>query len=239
MSFNDAEDNVTLHRMRRPFGKAAFSLREDGTLELRGHPIPRYPACAEVTLDASFEPVRIDGPARRALCMLEMNLSDRSAFFTWVTLRLRRNPALLNWLYDLTAARQIASLGRLLDVSTAAAATEVAQPPSPPYVLTTALLRELARSVRESGAEFWLVAERSEWQLLDVQALERDGIEPLFSELPGSPEEIHYLQFRNDAHMNETGHARIAKWLADRLAPVIRAARSKGAVKPESAAPAN
>jgi hypothetical protein len=45
------------------------------------------------------EPVRTDGPASRALCALEMNLADRSSFFTWVTTRIRRSPALLRLLY--------------------------------------------------------------------------------------------------------------------------------------------
>jgi lysophospholipase L1-like esterase len=239
LSVNDAEDNVTLHRMRRPFGKAAFSLRADGSLELRGHPIPNYPPCAEVTLDSRFEPTRIDGPGRRMLCMLEMDLTDRSSFFTWVTMRIRRNPTLLRWLYDLTSPGPVAGLGSLLDVPTAAAEQADSPVVSPPYAITTALLRELARSVRENGAGFRLVVPRSEWQKLDAPALERDGIEPIFGEVSLSPEEGGYLHFRNDSHLNETGHAVLARLLAGWLTPVIRAARPAPAAPPESGAPAS
>lgn len=235
VSQNDPEDNITLHRMRRPFGKAAFALRADETLELRGHPIPRYPDCAEVTLDSTFTPERIDGVTRRVLCQVEMNLADHSAFFTWVTLRIRRNPALLNWLYDLTAPRRIEVLGRVLGVPTASAETEVSPPPSPPYELTTVLLRELARSIRASGAVFWLVVARDQWLLLDTQALERDAIEPRFSELQIQEDKLRFIQFRNDSHLNETGHALLARKLAGWLEPEIRAQRSEAAAKPGAA----
>lgn len=222
MSMNDAQDNITLHRMRRPFGKPAFALRPDGALELRGQPAPRYPACAEVALNSSFEPVRLDGRLRRSLCMLEMNLADHSAFFTWMTLRIRRNPALLRWLYDLTAPGTVARLGALVDVPTAAADPVASPPPAPPYALTTALLLELARSVRASGAEFRLVVAHQQWPLLDTQALEREGIEPIFGDLAVSQDESRYLYFKNDSHLNETGHALVARALAGWLAPVVR-----------------
>ena len=60
-SANDFEDNVTLHRARRPFGKPAFALRANGTLELVGVPVPRYEACASVMLNELYEPVRVGG----------------------------------------------------------------------------------------------------------------------------------------------------------------------------------
>jgi len=237
MSLNDPEDNITLHRMRRPFGKAAFCLRGNGALELRGHPIPHFPACSEVTLDADFEPVRIDGSLGRGLCVLEMNLSDRSSFFTWVTMRIRRNPTLLHWLYELTSPGQVASLSTLFSVATAAA--EEVAPPSlpPPYALTTALLRELAHSVRASGAEFRLVTARDQWPLLDTHALERDGIEPIFGELRLREEESRYLHFQNDDHLNETGHALLARSLAQWLLPVLHAGRPAPVAKPEPGEP--
>jgi lysophospholipase L1-like esterase len=223
MSLNDPEDNITLHRMRRPFGKPAFSLRPGGRLELRGNPVPHYPPCSEVILNDQFEPVRVDGPARRALCALEMNVSNRSAFFTWLTTRIRRHPALLNWLYHLTSPGQVARLSTPFGVGAAVAAEPDPFVPSPPYALTTALLRELARSVRASGAEFRLVMARDQWEPLDTRALEREGIQPVFAELQ-RPDEGRYLRFRNDDHLNETGHAMFARALAGWLLPILRAA---------------
>ena len=53
-SVNDARNNVTLHRMRRPFGKAAFKLLQDDSLELTGHPVPDYPLCSQYRLTGEF-----------------------------------------------------------------------------------------------------------------------------------------------------------------------------------------
>jgi hypothetical protein len=129
-------------------------------------------------------------------------------------------------------------LGALLDVPTAAAEEAAPQAVGHAYEITTALLCALARSVRESGAGFRLVVARSEWQRLDVKVLERDGIDPIFGEIALSLEEGRYLQFRNDSHLNETGHAVLARALFGWLTPVVRAARPASSAQPESGAPA-
>ena len=61
-SANDFDDNVTLHRARRPFGKGAFALRSTGALELVGVPVPQYPLCSAWILGPGYEPTRVDGP---------------------------------------------------------------------------------------------------------------------------------------------------------------------------------
>ena len=53
-SGNDPVDNTTLHEMRRPFGKPAFSIAEDGSLELVGTPVPTYPMCSEYQLSSAL-----------------------------------------------------------------------------------------------------------------------------------------------------------------------------------------
>jgi lysophospholipase L1-like esterase len=100
-SENDPEDDTTLHRMRRPFGKAAFAQRGDGSLALVGSPIPSYPMCSAYRLDPEFRVVRIDGPKARAFCWLQTRLADHSAFLTFVSTRIERNPRLLEALYGL------------------------------------------------------------------------------------------------------------------------------------------
>jgi hypothetical protein len=87
--------------MRRPFGKAAFALRADGSLALVGSPIPRYPMCSAYRLDPEFRVVRIDGPKARLFCWLQTRLADHSAFLTFVTTRIERNPKLVKALYGL------------------------------------------------------------------------------------------------------------------------------------------
>jgi hypothetical protein len=98
---NDPEDDTTLHRMRRPFGKAAFALAADGTLRPVGMPIRRYPLCSAYRLDPAFRIVRIDGAKARAFCWAETRLADHSAFLTFLTTRIERNPRLVKALYGL------------------------------------------------------------------------------------------------------------------------------------------
>jgi lysophospholipase L1-like esterase len=233
-SFNDPEDNVTLHRMRRPFGKAAFAPVPGGGLELRGHPIPTYPLCSAVALDAGYRPARIDGVRARALCWVETRLSDHSALFTWLTLRIRRNPTLLRLLYGLGAEQAAlaaptrhagigAAAASLLASAPAASAAEPAATDAdgiaPRYALTSAILVELAREVRASGAEFVLVIPRNEWERLDHAPLR---VTPNFAEMPGGEVAIRAMRFKNDGHLNEIGHELLAKRLARDLEPLLR-----------------
>jgi hypothetical protein len=97
-SANDFEDNLTLHRPRRPFGKPAFPLRGDGTLELVGVPVPRFDPCSEWVLDPDMAPRRIDGPLDRLRCRAHMVLVERSALFAWGSMRLARVPGALRGL---------------------------------------------------------------------------------------------------------------------------------------------
>jgi lysophospholipase L1-like esterase len=240
LSFNDPEDNVTLHRMRRPFGKAALAPAPGGGLELRGHPIPTYPPCSAVVLDAGYRPVRIDGVRARLACGVESRLSDHSALFTWITLRIRRNPDLLRLLYGLgveQAARlaptRHAGIGAALAALVASApAASAAEPAAgggsdPRYPLTSAILLELVREVRASGAEFALVVPRSEWERLDQAGLRALGVTPNFAELPGGELAHHAIHFKNDAHLNEIGHDLLAKRLALDLEPLVRPLASR------------
>ncbi len=234
-SLNDATDNVTLHRMRRPFGKAAFALLGGGGLELRGHPIPRYPLCSAVVLDASFEPVRIDGARARALCWIQTRLSDHSAFFTWVALVLQQRPDLIRRLQGLgsgdlaghPAAGALAGVGAPIPALIRAAAELGADPAlAPRYALTSALVLELARAVRREGARFVWVVERTQWEQMDGAALERQGVAPHFLEVGGGRwNPSRAIRFRNDDHLNEAGHQLMARSLAELLAPIVRVSR--------------
>jgi hypothetical protein len=92
--------NVTLHQMRRVFAKPAYVLDPNGNLHLIGQPVPDYPRCSEYrVVDGAAR--RIDGARHDAICWLQMNLADHSAFFSFVISRLQRNPALVNTLYHM------------------------------------------------------------------------------------------------------------------------------------------
>ncbi|WP_375488302.1 GDSL-type esterase/lipase family protein [uncultured Mycobacterium sp.] len=91
---NDPADNITLHQMRRIFGKPAFVLGAGNTLHLIAQPVPDYPLCSEYwAIDGAV--YRIDGVGARLMCWLQMHLVNHSAFFSFVTDRLQRNPALV------------------------------------------------------------------------------------------------------------------------------------------------
>jgi hypothetical protein len=98
-STNDVRNNMTLHRMRRPFGKAAFGLGSTGELVLKGFPVPTYPSCSAYTMDAAYQPSRSDGITSRLFCLFETAGADHSALVTFATMTLRRNPTLMRWLY--------------------------------------------------------------------------------------------------------------------------------------------
>lgn len=210
---NDYTDVVTLHRMRRTFGKGAFKLRPDGNLELVGYPIPDYPICSEWILDAKFRPVRVDTVPERVMCTVQTQLSDRSALFTLISMRIREYPALLSFLYKLgspSAGAEASVLGFL------AARKPHRQDIAPGDVLVTALVYALAREVRNNGAE--LLLSRMDAGELYPNA-EADGLFS-FAVAESIAPEYHFVR---DSHWNERGHALMARLLAEPIAERIRA----------------
>jgi lysophospholipase L1-like esterase len=221
-TYNDLEDNTTLHRARRPFGKAAFSLQEGGDLKLVSSPVPEYPFCSGVVLNEAFEPVRIDTARSRAMCWFQTSLADHSALFTFAVMRIQQNPVLVHKLFDLgTPEGQGAGVAGAVPGHAQTAATR----------LTTALIREMGRAVLADGARFLVAIRRLEWSRLDVPALERDGIATFdlsTVEEEGSVDAgdgTRYdptLHFKADSHYNERGHARVAELIAPVLARELR-----------------
>jgi lysophospholipase L1-like esterase len=227
-SANDFEDNVTLHRAHRPFGKGAFALRPSGALELVGVPVPTYPFCSSWVLDASYAPARIDGAWSRSACWAQAELADHSALFTLFATVLARAPALVR---ALRGAGETEPGGAALGSASWAGEPRAAGFPglgtrtsrAPAGELTTALLQALARDVRESGARFLLVMAPSHWERVDLRALRADRIEPHVVSLPAGIE-AQQIRFRNDSHLSALGHRVFAEGLAPQLEPELRAA---------------
>jgi hypothetical protein len=210
---NDSRNNRTVHRMRRPFGKPAFVLGADGSLELAGAPVPSYPICSQYGIGADGGIARSDSTTTRFMCRAQMQAFDRSALFTFVTLRVPWDPAMLARLYRLGQG------------------TEVGGEPGrkkPGWELTTALVRQLAREVRSSGAGFVLASEEVDQRSLDMPALAEDDIEfvDLIEVVKIAPGEV---QFVNDSHFNVKGH-RLA---ADLLVPAVERELARRATGPK------
>ncbi len=229
-SGNDNEDNATLHRMRRPFGKAAFALRDDGSLELVGHPIERYPLCSHWGLDESYAPARFDGLGSRAFCWIETGLADRSALFTFLAMRLRRSPGLVHGLREPFVGDPAVGAGLAL----ASVLTGARSPGRVPIsadgrsALTQAIYRDLAEAVRRDGAGFLAVI--ANYRTIDVEALEAQGIAVHRFVLRSRLLDADALHFENDAHFNALGH----RLFAENLRPALLAAiaRTRNATAP-------
>jgi len=222
-SANDFDDNLSLHRSRRPFGKGAFALRPSGALELVGVPVPSYELCSSFVLDERYEPARSDGPISRAVCFLQTRLADRSALFTVLATALARLPGLVPFLKDATDAEGDGGVARAsllpwparpvqragVSESGSGAESRAAREAE----LTTALLQALARDVRVNGAHFLLMITPRHWERLDVRALAADQIAPHSVTVSGAMQQSQ-LKFRNDGHFNALGHQVYAEGLA-------------------------
>ena len=208
-SANDARNNITVHRMRRPFSKAAFAL-EGGALELRGMPVPSYPLCSAYRMDADWQLREISSVSEEAMCAFQMMLADRSALFTLLALRLSDNRGLVDLLYALGSPER----GSLVDRGES--------PERVPYQirLTDAVLRAFAEAVREQGSVFMLAGDLPEG--VDRAGLARLGVD--FApglEIPEDPSAPR-LTFLRDSHFNTLGHQLFAESLRPRMARVLR-----------------
>ena len=210
---NDYSDIVTLHRMRRTFGKGAFALTPEGMLKRVGFPIPDYPICSEWVLDDRFRPVRVDAALERAMCLVQTQLSDRSALFTLVSLELREHPALLQFFYKLGSPSQGAEAS-VLSFGSRRQPTLVNQDRR--KRINTMILLALAREVRSHGAELIMSTKDP------GEPYPNANDEGVFSfEITEARQPKH--KFQRDGHWNERGHEVMARLIAEPVAERIRA----------------
>jgi lysophospholipase L1-like esterase len=247
-SANDPDDNTTLHRTRRPFGKAVFVPRPDGSLRLVDTPVRDYPLCSYYRLDETFRVRRADSFGNRSFCWVESTLTDRSALFSFITTRIQTNPTLVRWLHGLgspgdqeTAGQPPASTKSRASTPSSTAATTAASPvpstaaapaPAPSSgaatvqgsdyrdVLTSRLILRLASEVQQDGAKFVILTQNVDLSGLDVGAFERAGIniQPVDQALGPDQSKV---RFANDGHFNARGHRAVASALVRPLAYLL------------------
>jgi len=212
-SANDLSDNVTLHRMRRIFGKGGLAPTEGGALAPVGYPIPDYALCSEWLLDAGFEARRVDSSFERAMCGFQTQLADRSALFTFLSMRIRRNPGLLLFLY------------RLGSPSGGAERAEGPGGGDPlaerKEYLTGSILRALADAVRSRGAHLLLIKPP---EFLDPEVLARPDVGRV--EIPVDLSQLEY-RFENDSHLSARGHEVVAEALRPGVVERLKSARGR------------
>jgi lysophospholipase L1-like esterase len=208
---NDPGDNITMHQMRRIFGKPAFVLGADNTLRLIGRPVPYYPLCSEQwAIDGAAH--RVDGVWARLTCWLQMHVVNHSAFFSFVTDRLQRNPAL---------AVELAHIGSYDQALLRAADAPYA------HRLTSAIISRMADEVRHDGARFVLMGNYADLQKLDMAAFEQQGIPLVRVESAFGPDSV----VANDGHPNILGHRQIGELLAQQIEPLLREVLAAKAIR--------
>lgn len=212
-SGNDPTDNLTLHEMRRPFGKPALRPASGGALELVNSPVPEYGICSEVSLGPDFEVQRSDGPLERALCRAQMALFDHSALFSLATIAVPWDADLLRNLYyvgnphleKLTADRD-----RGLRAS------------DPRGHLTTTIVSSLAELTKQDGASLLVVGEAKHLVSLDRVELQGRKVDVEEIQSVVGKEQLE-VRWRHDSHFNPEGHRIVAEELSGWIEPLLRA----------------
>ena len=203
-AYNDPEDNMTIHRPFRRFGKGWFDLAPDGSLRLQGTPVPEFPQAANVKVGDDGKPVTVTVPFAQ-----RMALYARDATITRSSV--------------VTAVANIAVVIPFFwqGIRGVASYQDFAPPvdrASRLYRVTEALLRDMERTVRESGADFrvasldgpWGTALRDSLGIRDLPVLER-----FTATLARQPDAKVVVPF--DSHLNALGHRLYGEALADSL----------------------
>lgn len=221
---NDPLNNITLHRMRRPFGKPAFQIvtqNDQEQLKLTAYPTPDYPVCSEFRLDKNYQVERIDTSFNRIMCWTQKEFADYSAFFTYIAFKIRQHPELLKKLYFSARPEENskdASQKTTTDIAekTPQVINRKAQQPDK---LTTMIIKQFAQTAKENNAHFILLssADHATFQV-DNKKLQKEGVDIItIAPLSLSKDVVGALTFNNDPHWTKYGHRAFAEKVAPQL----------------------
>jgi hypothetical protein len=201
---NDLYDNATIHRPYRRYGKPWMVPAEDGTVTVRGIPVPDYAYRSNLRVGEDGEPVDLPVSfAKQAVLWLRDVVVCRSAFATaLVDLAIRADSFS-------KGVQEAGSYGDATDRPTDLGEQGIA------FRATAGMLREMQRTSEAAGARFVLA-------LADVGAgplRDAAGVAPLddFVRFRARIEPGMQLYVENDPHMNELGHRLYGEALAESL----------------------
>lgn len=202
---NDLDDNMTIHRPFRVYGKPYFGIRADGTAELRGTPVPRFEYTANIRLDTSGNRRELTVPWKtRFVLWIRDEIVCRSGFATALVHIVAAAPQL---------TQQILRAGSYGDFEDL---VDVPDPESYVFRLTASLVEAMRRAAEAEGAAFDVLMTDGPWSLLLGRELgvQDFGTYARWKERIPSQAEIR-IPF--DPHWNALGHRIYGEALAEGL----------------------
>jgi hypothetical protein len=202
-SYNDPEDNMTVHRPFRRYGKAWFDLGPNGELSLRGTPVPEFGQRVNLKIGEDGREFEIEVPLPKAAALWLRDASmTRSSVVTALASIVLVAPSVWQGLRGVASYQDfqppLDRSGRLFRV-------------------TAALVRELQRTAESSGAVFRLLGAEGPWGLALREEL---GIEHLAvgERFRASVRPADDVIVPFDSHLNARGHRLYGEALAGILA---------------------
>jgi lysophospholipase L1-like esterase len=202
---NDRDDNATVHRPFRRFGKGWFDLDPRGALEVRGVPVPEFPYEQNLRVGEDGEVHEL--PVSRGV-RAQMWIRDHTV--------VRSSTATALVLIASALPQLRASLGKAGSYGDFRDASFELDRETRLFRVTAALVGEMRRVSREAGAEFRLLGPQGSWAsaLKDAVGLPELGEHALYR---ASIPEGARTQIPLDPHMNELGHRLYGEALARAL----------------------
>lgn len=153
-SDNDLDDNITIHRPFRPYGKGWFDVDENGALALHGVPVPefRYDEGLQVREDSQVHSIVVPG-GLRASVLLRDEITLRSGFATFLVWAVAQLPNAEKGLLGASTFGDFRAEGGLptLDLG------------SRRFRVTLEMLREMQRVAAAGGARVQMIGIGSDW----------------------------------------------------------------------------
>ncbi|HJP39003.1 MAG TPA: SGNH/GDSL hydrolase family protein [Gammaproteobacteria bacterium] len=198
---NDPEDNTTLHRMKRPFGKSAVRFEEGGEYEVIHTPVPQYELCSAYVLNEQYAVIRVDSNWNRFFCRLRTTLLEHSVLFSFVSLSIQKSGLAL-WLNSLTRPS-----GESLRRATESLTFRQKH--------TGRIIRAMADMAAQNNSKFLFVVKKQDLPQIDNRLT--SDVDTFVRENP-----TRDMHWKNDFHHNDYGHQVVADSLLQPVAEILK-----------------